>query len=461
MLILVILLVAGIFRSHNLKLYDLTFDELGTDMYSFQSVNKVARLSGQGPFTVIFEQMRNDPHSPLYYLTVYFFSKYWGDGITLRFLSVIFSLSVCLLFFYFSTLFLNFRGSVLALGLLAIHPLHIWYAQEARMYALVCFFVLLMATVYMLALRADKFRYWILFLVTGVVALVASYFSFFLLIGTGLILLIPDNRRYWRKWAFSVIGMFITLLLLRPIFLSQFNFVKHSFWIPQPSFMTLFLSQMIFNQGFSATCFQYFLGLVIFSSIFVLGLLTLFFSDQKKSFILVIFIAVPLFLAYYISKYYVPIYIHRQLMIFSPFYYLGIAQGLEKIMSRRFGILILLIAITLLLGSLQNYYNGYMFSHPFRADLFGGVYPKKRYLTLFTSLEHSFLQKDWLIAGDLQSYILLRSYLDKRAAEGSLSPDQLSFVFTPQYVFQYDQRYMGIDAVIKALPAQKLSSLYS
>lgn len=454
-------MAAGILRSHHLNIYDLTFDELGTDMYSFQSVNSVSRLSGRAPFEVIREQMKNDPHSPLYYFTIYFFSQLGGGDLPLRLLSVIFSLGACLLFFFFSTLFLSFRGSVLAAGFLAIHPLHIWYAQEARMYAFVCFFALLMAAAYMLALRTNKLKAWILFLITGVLALVASYFSVFLLIGTGLILLIQDNRRYWWKWAFSVIGMLAVLLLMKPIFLSQFSFVKHSFWIPQPSLTTLFLTQMIFNQGFSSTCPQYLIGLVIFSSLFVLGLLTLFSSDQKKAFILVIFITVPFFLAYYISKYYVPIYIHRQLMIFSPFYYIGIAQGCDKILSRRFGVLIVLTAATLLLGSLQNYYNGYMFSNPFRADLLGGVYPKKRYLPLFSSLKRSFQQEDSLIAGDLQSYILLRAYLEKQGGHGNLSQEELFFVFAPQYVFQYDQRYMGIDASIKALPVQKLKNFYA
>ncbi len=461
-LILFLLVAAGIFRFYNLGLYDLTFDELGTEMYTFQAVDKVARLSGQSHFTVLSEQMKNDPHSPLYYFIIYYFSKYGGDdGARLRLLSVILSLSTCLLFFCFSTLFLNFRGSVLGMGLLAIHPLHIWYAQEARMYASVGFFVLLMATMFVLAVRTDKIRLWILFLVTGALALVASYFTVFLLIAMGLVVLLPNNRRYLWKWTFSVIGMVVILLLLRPIFFSQFNFVKHSFWIPQPSFVTLFLTQMIFHQGFSATCSQYFSGLILFSSLFVLGVLSLFSLNRKKTFILFIFIAVPFSLAYFISKYYVPIYIHRQLMVFSPFYYLGIAQGIERILPRRYGPLVFLLAAALLLSSLRNYYAGYMFSHPFRADLLGGVYPKKRYQELFRSLNQAALKNDSLIAGDLQSYILLRAYLERQEGRGNLSPDRLWFVFAPQYVFQYDQRYMGIDAPVKQLSPSQFKNFYA
>ncbi|HQO59134.1 MAG TPA: glycosyltransferase family 39 protein [Candidatus Omnitrophota bacterium] len=460
-LILFLLIVAGIFRLHNLALYDLTFDELGTGMYTFQAVDKVARLSGQSHFTVLSEQMKNDPHSPLYYFIIYFFSKYGGEDECLRLLSVILSLSTCLLFFCFSTLFLNFRGSVLAMGLLAIHPLHIWYAQEARMYASVGFFVLLMATVFVWALRTDKIRLWILFLVTGMIALMASYFTVFLLIAMGLVVLLPDNRLHLRKWTFLVMGMVVILLLLRPIFFSQFHFVKHSFWIPQPSFVTLFFTQMIFNQGFSAACSHYFSGLVLFSSLFVLGVLSLFSLDRQKTFILSIFIAVPFFLSYFISKYYVPIYIHRQLMIFSPFYYLGIAQGIERILPRRFGPLVFLLVAALLLSSLRNYYDGYMFPHPFRADLLGGVYPKKRYQELFHSLNQAAFKNDSLIAGDLQSYILLRAHLEREEGRGNLSPDRLWFVFAPQYVFQYDQRYMGIDAWMKQLPPAQLKNFYA
>ena len=459
--VLMLLFIAGALRLHDLGKYDLTFDEWGTEMYSFQSVSKVARLSGREPFAVMLEQMKNDPHSPLYYLTVYFFSKYWGNGVTLRLLSVFMSLCACLLFFYFANFFLNFRGSILALGLLAIHPLHIWYAQEARMYAPVSFCVLLLATVFMLALRTDKPYGWILFVITGLLALVASYFSVFLLIGTGLVVLMPDNRRHLRNWAFSVTGILITLLVIQPVFSSQFNFVKHSFWIPQPSLITIFFTQMIFNQGFSSTCFQYYLGLLLFSSLFVLGLLSFFSIDREKSFVLSLFTVVPLLLAYFISKFFVPIYIHRQLMIFSPFYYIGIAHGLEEIVSRRWGIPVLLLTLALLLAGLINYYNGYMFPHPFRADLFGGVYPKKRYEPLFSTLQRSFSQNDLLISGDLQSYILLRSYLDCREEAGILSSDKLVFVFAPQYVFQYDQRYLGIDAIIKALPAKNLNNLYA
>ena len=430
-------------------------------MYSFQSVNRVAHLSGRNPFAVMLAQMKNDPHSPFYYFTVYLFSKYCGDGFALRLLSVMASLSTCLLFFYFSTLFLDTRGSIIALGLLAIHPLHIWYAQEARMYALVTFLVLIMATVYVLALRTGKTRYWILFPVVTLVTLWASYFTVFLLIGTGLVLLIPENRRYLKKWTFGVSGILATLLLLWPVFLSQFNFVKNSFWIPQPTVVTLFLTEMVFNQGFSATCSQYSWGLVIFSSLFVLGILSLFREDPQKACILFIFVAVPLSLAYLVSRHYVPIYIHRQLIVFSPFYYIGITRGLEKTISRRSGIPVFLLALLLLLGGLRNYYNGYMFPHTFRADLFGGVYPKKQYRPLFVSLEKSFSEGDGLISGDLQSYILLRAYLDKKDAPGKLAVDKLIFVFAPQYVFQYDQRYMGVDDFVKALPDSKLKDLYA
>ena len=139
-----------------------------------------------------------DIQPPLYYFLLHGWIKLLGDEeAALRGLSVLFGiLTVPLLYGVAWQLFRRQVAALLAAFLVAISPLHIWYAQETRMYTLLVFLCLLSS--YLLLLIAARVRrvaagqtprgglsvdvlLWLAFAVVSTAALYTHYFALFVL----------------------------------------------------------------------------------------------------------------------------------------------------------------------------------------------------------------------------------------------------------------------------------------
>lgn len=138
-------------RFYEINKFDFWFDECVSNTYSAQGLKAMTGVSGLPIIPIILNHMKCDPHSPLYYFLVYGYSFFFGNGLSLRFLSVFFSFLSLIIFYRLSRLFFNPSASLYALLFLAIHPFHIWYAQEARGYAAICFLGLLTIYIYVQA----------------------------------------------------------------------------------------------------------------------------------------------------------------------------------------------------------------------------------------------------------------------------------------------------------------------
>ena len=103
----IVLVCALTLRLYNLNKYDLWFDEQGTDMFASENLVQTADLSGVSPPSLMLTNMKSDPHSSLYYLLIYAYSALFGDGKSLRVLSVVFSMLSLGLFYKFSRLCLH------------------------------------------------------------------------------------------------------------------------------------------------------------------------------------------------------------------------------------------------------------------------------------------------------------------------------------------------------------------
>ncbi len=328
------------------------------------------------------------------------------------------------------------------------------------MYAAMTWISLLAFYAYFKALNTNKLVPWMNFALASLLAFNFSYFYGLWLLASSAPFFFKKYRPFLKKWLFSVVFVFSVQIFLYPVFLSQYGFVKHSFWIPIPTPETLFWTFRVFNLGYTSSYPQYHLALFLFSCLFVFGACRLYKKDHILTVTILSFIFFPILSAFVISKLVAPVYINRQLLIFSPLYYLFIAYGIDRLARKELRVFVFLFVILLISTSLYNYYGGYMFYHPFRANLLGGVFPKKRYLHLFDSLMKEFRPHDILVAGDLQSYILLRSYLLKNDKTCPVSVDQLRFLFYPEDLFRFSQRYLKINNLIEQMPEKELSELH-
>jgi mannosyltransferase len=137
-----------------------------------------------------------DIQPPLYYYLLHGWIQLFGDSeFSLRWLSALFGmLTVPLIYALAGQLFRSRLAGLLAALLLAVSPLHVWYAQEARMYTLLTFLGVLSSYLLLLAMRAPDRRrqaaWWAAYALIGIAAVYTHYFAFFVLAFQAIYLLI-------------------------------------------------------------------------------------------------------------------------------------------------------------------------------------------------------------------------------------------------------------------------------
>ena len=455
--IAIILLCALVLRLYRLNTYDLWFDEQNTDLYTSENLIRAADLSGEKRLPLMLTNLKNDPHSSFYYLLVYLYSVLFGDGKSLRVLSVLFSLLSLGVFYKLSRVFFNRAVSLYALLIMAFNPFHIYYAQEARAYATASFFALLMVYLFMQALKTGKRFYWVCFPIASFFAIFADYFSAMLFVVSGLVLLFRRNRRYIEKWVLSLFAILIFFMFFQYILINQLRFVKGSFWLLAPSWSMLVFTWKFFSLGYSATGIQYQIGLSVFMVLFCCGAYSSYRSDKTNTLILLLFLFLPIMATFIVSKFGTPVYIHRQLIVFSPFFYLFLAKGTESIANKRVQIAAMICVVTLMTASLANYYRGWMFSHENQPGLFPGVLPKRSYGDLMAYLGREYKEGDLIAAADIQSYLMAFLHIIRNHEQYNYTPSEMfCFIAYPVALHPFDAQYLRIRELAETrIPAEE------
>jgi mannosyltransferase len=145
----------------------------------------------------------NDIQPPLYYYLLWLWVRLAGTSeFALRFPSVVFGALTVPLLWVAARRLLGRRAAWLSILLVTLSPLHVYYAQEARMYTLLTFLGLLsslLLLLHLLNLQSANLRtpvVWAYILVTAA-ALYTHYFAFFLLAAQALYVA-------YRWWAFPL-----------------------------------------------------------------------------------------------------------------------------------------------------------------------------------------------------------------------------------------------------------------
>ncbi len=148
-----------------------------------------------GPATVILNE-RSDPHPPAYYLFLHTWTYTGNSEFLLRLPSAVFgALTVLVLYGVGRTLNAT-KAGLLAAFLLAIDPIHIWYSQEVRMYAMVTFLTL---TGVYFAVQLLRRGSWIDWLGCWLAFVNAAYFDYGGLIVWGLQIAVVIGLSGWLR----------------------------------------------------------------------------------------------------------------------------------------------------------------------------------------------------------------------------------------------------------------------
>jgi len=157
-------------------------------------------------------------HPPLYYLMSSVWMKWFGNSVAVRrSLSAFISLlSFPAIYWLCLELFQSSLTGAIAIGLIAISPIQVLYAQEARQYSLWTVTILLSSAALLRAMRLKTKGSWVIYAVTALTSLYTFLFSGLVLVGHGLYVIIVDRFRASKTFIAYLLASLATLLLFLP-----------------------------------------------------------------------------------------------------------------------------------------------------------------------------------------------------------------------------------------------------
>lgn len=343
-----ILLTGAWLRLYKLASHDLWYDEsLSWGLATF--IKNVLKMQHYGT------------QPPLYYLFLHFWTKVFPDNeFWLRLPSVLFGVATIFVLYKLCNLFFSRRIAVLASIIIAISPIHIWYAQEVKPYSLIPFFVIVMSYFFIKALEENRAQYWTGLLITTFIGFFTSYFIGIFVIGELAVLCLKRYRKYFAKWlrVHIIFGLIICAIFfpwVSTFFLQCISLVKEGFWIQRPSLNSLFITFNNFNVGYTVSRIVYIPSFIVFFILFSCGLWHGYKRFKERSIILFLLLTTPILFTFLFS-FLIPIYIDRQLIAFSPLYYIFIVLGIEGFRPRPLKPVTFFCIFLFIGSSLNNYY---------------------------------------------------------------------------------------------------------
>jgi 4-amino-4-deoxy-L-arabinose transferase-like glycosyltransferase len=284
----------------------------------------------------IWHALSADTSTPLYYLLLHYWMKCFGTSdISLRSLSALLgTISIPLVYLVARKILRDKTSVALVVMLYALSFYQIWYAREARCYALLVF--LSLGSVYSLLLYLEKQN--TLRLCGLVLFLTATLYThnmaLFYLPGIALMWLLYPGERAIRARIRDALLVFSIVLLLYmpwlPTLRRQLQVVHTGFWVAAPNAHDLLDSlcvllgfdtptlQAIFRDRFhihSARLFGFWTWAPAIFLIFVLcilgGLYRVRSAEQRKVAALLAYSLTPVFLVFVLSRLSSPVYINR------------------------------------------------------------------------------------------------------------------------------------------------------
>jgi len=350
-----VLLLLIIFIGLSLRLYNLA-------KYSFWYDESISIIYSTGNFKTVWTGMTEGVYpSPLYEIFIHYLKKIDSSEFLLRFPSVIFSSISILAIYQLGKLLFDKRVALFSSFIFAISPLHIYYAQEARIYSFVTLLTVLTVIFLIKFLKTEKLWFCFGYAICHILSIYSLYLSILILFAESIFFLIylQKYRNLFKKW---LVTNFVILLFLIPWFIAIFYGlisaleIKGSFWIPaylkSVSLKNVYITFKNFSVGYNASTWNACLGGSLFITFFLWGIING--KNSEGITIALCCVLIPVFVVFIISKR-IMIYVDRHLISSSVFYYIIVARGISKLKKND---LILVSGCIIMLSSfaLKNYY---------------------------------------------------------------------------------------------------------
>lgn len=316
-------LLAFALRLHHLTYQSFWRDEIDAVFFAGRSLPELGRM-----------YLSVGENGPLYFTLLHFWLPVvGGSDFAVRYSSLLAGvLTVPLLYVLGTDLFGRSVGAVAAL-LLACAPYHIWYSQEAKMYALVAFTSTLSVHLLVRALKANTWIPWIAWLGVLTAGLYLHFFAALLIVFESVAVIIawqvgvPGARRGGLVIMFLVIPYLPLAVWEVPLLLRGIP-TSYTFLAPD-AIGSILLAKFSFGLQEPTPA-----SLVLFTFLLLGGVLLSGSGGRSKGLTLTIgWIVLPITLFYVVSLR-IPLFLDRYLIIILPAYILLLGRGLVAVARR-------------------------------------------------------------------------------------------------------------------------------
>lgn len=363
----------------------------GLDTESIWLDEATSILLGKAELPTLVRMAAEDIHPPLYYILLHIWLRLGGDSaFAVRALSATVGLLSIAIIFCLGRALLSQTAGLISALLLAISPLHIWYSQETRMYALVTLLSLAASYWFWRALTEDRPRLWLAYALCMAAALYTHYHALFIWLFHGIFALLwwissrlsEKGGRFTRRaslgrhtrwiwcWLAAQVGVATLFAPWVPVLLGQVargggSWVEKTVGSPGPRALAeTWIDYSIGNAWQWYPSWLRRLGYILFALTLLLAAIAFCrrwlgadgFWRAIPYLYAGMYTALPLSVVWTVSQA-KPMYVQRYLLPFLPGYLLLLAGGVSELRRAWRAILPLGLAATCLVGvGLDAYY---------------------------------------------------------------------------------------------------------
>jgi mannosyltransferase len=395
-------------------------------------------LVARQPAWAILTQRLEPILPPLYHFLLHFWIFMGESEAVLRSFSAVCGVLVIPVIYFLGREISDSATGVAAALLIAVLPFHVYFAQEARLYALVILLSALMLLMFVRVWKGKGYGFWIGFGVLVGLSFYAHYFVIFsLAVLHGFVFLARSAGQ--RRWPGLLLADMVAMVVVAPHLLSawaQAQQVTSNFWLPVPS--PLQPIKTLDYLLFSHTTPPWLVPVALFLTLSIITLVTwaafLAQGEVRKWLPLLLALVLgPIFLALILSWLVGPVYLDRSFSLVTPAYVLLLGWGMTH--PPRSSPLPLLFAglLVVVVVSLGNHYLKPDPAKPSFRDVGGAV-------------RGNWLEGDALLHLHDSSYLPLRYYAPKMESY-LLNNDPDTWI--PAYTWEWaGQRTSSLDEVV-------------
>lgn len=277
-----------------------------------------------------------EEHPLLYYTLLWGWMRFFGQTPQIaRLFSVFSGMGVIVWVYFLARDLLDDRFALVSLSMISLAPFQIHYSQEARMYALMTFFILGATFSLYRGISTRRWAWWLLFSVFSALAQYTHNLAIFYLL---ILALTPVWQKDWYSFKSVLLSATGAIILYFPWLLrlpEQLQKVQGTFWIIKPGPDRLLTTLLSFISNLPVP--PQWIPLALFISIFVFALVlwqTFRFwrvhREKSRTGMWLAYLAFGPALILFLFSQWLPLYIERVLLSSGVFFLMWVAWALYR-----------------------------------------------------------------------------------------------------------------------------------